>query len=166
MHEVVLALALLAEAPAVTMKLTSTAFTHQGAIPARLTCDGTNVSPPLAWSDAPAGTKSFALIVDDPDARDPKRPEPGSTGFSTTSPRTRRFGEAMKTLPPGTLEGANGWGKTGGGPCPPIDRHRYAPPTRSTTCSRTSTPHAHALLAAMDKHVLASVELIGTYQRP
>jgi Raf kinase inhibitor-like YbhB/YbcL family protein len=171
MHAMMLALALLAEAPAVTMKLTSTAFVHNGAIPAKFTCDGTNVSPQLAWSDAPAGTKSFALIVSDPDAPDPKQPKTTWVHWVLYNipADSKAFGEAMKTLPPGTLEGANDWGKTGyGGPCPPIGRHRYVHTLYAldTVLKDLDRPTRAALLAAMDKHVLASVELIGTYQRP
>ena len=58
-----------------TMTITSTAFAHQGSIPAAYTCDGRNVSPPLVWSGVPAGTKGLVLIVDDPDAPDPKAPK-------------------------------------------------------------------------------------------
>src|SRR6185312_15402458 len=110
--------------------LTSSAFRQGGSIPSRFTCDGAGSAPPLAWSGAPAGTKSFALIADDPDAPDPKAPKttwvhwvlydiPAS---ATSLPKAA----TSETLPPGTREGVNDWRRTGyGGPCPPIGRHRY-----------------------------------------
>src|SRR6266850_4703674 len=63
------------EAPAKVLKISSPAFKHEAAIPARYTCDGANVSPPLAWSGAPAAAKSLVLLVTDPDAPDPKAPK-------------------------------------------------------------------------------------------
>lgn len=155
-----------------SMKLVSTAFTHEGSIPSRYTCDGSNVSPPLSWSQVPAGTKSLALIVTDPDAPDPKAPKTtwvhwvlydlpaDATGLREAIP--------VKGLPQGTLEGSNDWGKTGyGGPCPPIGRHRYVHTLYAldTVLADLDRPTRAALLAAMQGHVLASAELIGTYQR-
>lgn len=173
MLELVLALAVRAEVPAMTMKLTSGAFAHEAAIPSRFTCDGTNVSPPLAWTDAPAGTKSFALILSDPDAPDPKAPKMTWVHWVLYDipADSKGLREAIPTkgLPAGTLEGANDWGKTGyGGPCPPIGRHRYVHTLYAldTVLKDLDRPTRAALLAAMDGHVLASVELIGTYQRP
>jgi Raf kinase inhibitor-like YbhB/YbcL family protein len=166
-------LMLLAAEPAMTMKLSSTVFAHEAAIPAHYTCDGTNVSPPLAWTNAPAGTKSFALVVTDPDAPDPKAPKvtwvhwvlydlPGdATGLREAIP--------VKGLPPGTLEGSNDWGRTGyGGPCPPIGRHRYVHTLYAldTVLADLDKPTRAKLLAAMKDHVLGTAELIGTYQRP
>ncbi|HEY8106290.1 MAG TPA: YbhB/YbcL family Raf kinase inhibitor-like protein, partial [Gemmatimonadales bacterium] len=113
-----------------TLSLRSTAFPPGGEIPKEYTCDGEDVSPPLAWSGAPPGTKSFVLIVDDPDAPDPKAPKttwvhwvlydiPAS---ATALPKAA----TTKSLPAGTREGLNDWKRTGyGGPCPPIGRHRY-----------------------------------------
>jgi Raf kinase inhibitor-like YbhB/YbcL family protein len=113
-----------------TLSLNSPAFAPNGDIPKKYTCDGKDLAPPLEWSEAPAGTKSFALIVDDPDAPDPQAPKtiwvhwvlydiPASV---TTLPKT----VTVKDLPAGTREGVNDWKRTGyGGPCPPIGRHRY-----------------------------------------
>jgi Raf kinase inhibitor-like YbhB/YbcL family protein len=173
MHELALALALLAEAPAVTtMTLTSTAFAHEASIPSRYTCDGANASPPLAWSNAPAGTKSFALIVTDPDAPDPKAPKTTWVHWVVydlpADAKSLREAVPAKGLPPGTLEGANDWGKTGyGGPCPPIGRHRYVHTLYAldVVLKDLDRPTRAALLAAMQGHVLGSVELIGTYQK-
>src|SRR5216110_1310527 len=113
-----------------SLTIASTAFAPDGAIPSPYTSEGKDVSPPLAWSGAPAGTKSFALIVHDPDAPDPAAPKMTWVHWvlydipSTASD----LPEAVQTsaLPAGTREGVNDWGRTGyGGPCPPVGRHRY-----------------------------------------
>ena len=155
-----------------TFTLTSPAFNHDGNIPARHTCDGKDLSPPLAWSGMPAGTRSLALIVDDPDAPDPKAPKttwvhwvlynlpPASTGLSE--------GIAVSKLPPETREGKNDWKRTGyGGPCPPIGRHRYFHKLYAldVVLPDLHTPTKRQLEAAMEGHVLARAELVGTYQR-
>ena len=154
------------------MELKSAAFAHQGEIPEKYTCDGDNLSPPLSWSGVPAGTKSLALIVDDPDAPDPRAPKrvyvhwvlynvpPGAAGLP----------EAISpgNLPAGTREGLNDWGRTGyGGPCPPIGRHRYFHKLYALDAVLTDLKHPTKakLLEAMEGHVLAETELIGTYQR-
>jgi len=172
MHALAMILLILAAEPAMTMKLTSTAFNHETAIPSRFTCDGSNVSPPLAWKDAPAGTKSFALVVTDPDAPDPKAPKTTWVHWVVYDLPAEATGirEAIpgKGLPPGTLEGSNDWGRTGyGGPCPPIGRHRYVHTLYAldTVLADLDRPTRARLLAAMEGHVLATVELIGTYQR-
>jgi len=156
-----------------TMKLASTAFAHEAAIPSRYTCDGSNVSPPLAWNDAPAGTKGFALVVTDPDAPDPKAPKTTWVHWVVYDLPAAATGlrEAIpgKGLPTGTLEGSNDWGRTGyGGPCPPIGRHRYVHTLYAldTVLADLDRPTRARLLAAMEGHVLATAELIGTYQRP
>jgi Raf kinase inhibitor-like YbhB/YbcL family protein len=165
-------LLLLSPGPAMTMKLTSTAFNNDGSIPSRLTCDGADVSPPLSFASVPAGAKSLALVVTDPDAPDPKAPKttwvhwvlynlpPDATGLREAVP--------SKGLPQGALEGANDWGRTGyGGPCPPIGRHRYVHTLYAldVVLADLDKPTRAKLLAAMEGHVLAKAELIGTYQR-
>src|SRR5450830_1641764 len=112
------------------MQITSTAFASHGSIPAKHTCEGPDVSPALAWVGAPAGTKSFALIVDDPDAPDPAAPKMTWVHWVLYNlpAAARALPEAVKpnALPTGAHEGVNDWGRTGyGGPCPPIGRHRY-----------------------------------------
>ena len=98
--------------------LTSTAFPAGGMIPARFTCDGANSIVPLKWSGAPVGTKSFALIVDDPDAGERDVPPPDRVGH----PRDGAKGLAGRA----PIEGANGAGQAGWtGPCPPSGTHRY-----------------------------------------
>jgi Raf kinase inhibitor-like YbhB/YbcL family protein len=168
-----LALALFAAEPVVTMKLTSSVFTNDGAIPTRYTCDGTNVSPPLSWTNPPAGTKSFALVITDPDAPDPKAPKMTWVHWVLYNlpAETTGLREAIpvKGLAPGTLEGTNDWGRTGyGGPCPPIGRHRYVHTLYAldAVLADLDQPTRAKLLAAMKDHVLGTAELIGTYQRP
>ncbi len=108
--------------------LTSAAFAHQAAIPTKYTCEGGDVSPPLAWTNLPPGTKSLALIVDDPDAPDPAAPEMTWVHWVLYNlPLTANgLPEGASVLPAGTQQGLNDWRRTGyGGPCPPIGRHRY-----------------------------------------
>src|SRR5881392_1238992 len=110
------------------MNLTSTAFGNGGEVPAKYTCEGQGVSPPLSWSGVPANTKSLALIVDDPDAPDPAAPKRTWVHWVLYNipPNAAPLAEGTKQLPSGALEGLNDWQRTGyGGPCPPIGRHRY-----------------------------------------
>ena len=159
------------EAP-VSLTLTSPAFAPLGEIPKRHTCDGEDVSPPLAWTGVPPGTKSLALIVDDPDAPDPAAPQrvwvpwvlydlpPGADSLAD--------GVAAKALPPGSREGLNDWKRTGWrGPCPPIGRHRYFHKLYALDIVLPDLHHPTraALEKAMAGHVLAKAELVGTYQR-
>ncbi len=155
-----------------TMLIKSPSFAHQSTIPARHTCDGPDVSPALAWSDVPAGAKSLALIVDDPDAPDPAAPKetwvhwvlynipPDVSGLPE--------GVAANALPGGTLQGSNDWHRTGyGGPCPPIGRHRYFFKLYAldTPLPDLKSPTKAVLEKAMQGHVLAHSETIGLYQR-
>ncbi len=152
--------------------LTSPAFTDQGSIPAPYTCQGKDVSPPLRWSGVPDGTKSLALIVDDPDAPDPAAPKrtyvhwvlydlpPSATGLEEAV--------AKAALPGGTREGTNDWGRTGyGGPCPPIGRHRYFHKLYAldTVLGHLGAARKAEVEAAMKGHVLAQAQLVGTYQK-
>jgi Raf kinase inhibitor-like YbhB/YbcL family protein len=153
-------------------EVTSSAFEHRGAIPRRYTCDGDDVSPALHWSGVPEGTRSLALIVDDPDAPDPAAPRmtyvhwvlynlpADSTGLAEAI--------APEQLPDGTGQGVNDWGRTGyGGPCPPIGRHRYFHKLYAldTQLGGLRRPTKAQLEAAMQGHILAQAELVGTYQR-
>jgi Raf kinase inhibitor-like YbhB/YbcL family protein len=172
MHPVAALALIVAVASALPMKIISTAFQHEAAIPARYTCDGSNVSPPLAWTDLPEATRSLALVVTDPDAPDPKAPKTTWVHWVLydipADAKSLREAIPVKGLPPGTLEGSNDWGRTGyGGPCPPIGRHRYIHTLYALdkVLSDLDRPTRAALLAAMEGHVLASAELIGTYQR-
>lgn len=146
--------------------LTSSAFKHQAPMDARFTCQGGDTSPPLAWEHAPAGTRSFALILDDPDA-------PGGTWvhwviYDIPATTTALPEGAAKRLPAGTREGMNDWDRTGyGGPCPPSGRHRYFHKLYAldAVLPDLKSPDKAALEAAMKGHVLAEAELIGTYQK-
>jgi hypothetical protein len=154
-----------------SLSLTSPSFAHGGEIPARHTCQGAESSPALAWSGIPAGTRSLALIVDDPDAPDPATPKrvwvhwvlwdipPESTGVPE--------GVRDEQLPAGTRIGMNDMNDFGyGGPCPPIGRHRYFHKLYAldTVIGELEEPTKKALLAAMEGHILANTELLGTYQ--
>ncbi len=109
------------------MKLVSSVFNANGAIPRRHTCEGDDVAPPLAWSDAPAATRSFALIVDDPDAPDPAAPKMTWVHWVLYDiPASVHDLPEGGSTPAGARDGVNDWQRTGyGGPCPPIGRHRY-----------------------------------------
>ena len=155
-----------------TLTLTSPAFAYNGAMPVRLTCDGQDLSPELRWSGLPAGTQSLALIVDDPDAPDPAAPRMTWVHWVLYNipPTATGLAEAIApgALPAGTRQGLNDWGRTGyGGPCPPIGRHRYFHKLYAldTVLPDLGKPTKAALEQAMKSHVLASTELVGTYQR-
>ena len=152
--------------------LISLAFAHNGGIPQQYTCQGADVSPPLEWSGLPAGTKSLALIVDDPDAPDPAAPRMTWVHWVLYNlpPTATGLREAVKPneLPAGTLEGLNDWKRTGyGGPCPPIGRHRYFHKLYALdrVLPDLGRPAKAALEKAMKGHILAHIELIGTYQK-
>jgi Raf kinase inhibitor-like YbhB/YbcL family protein len=154
------------------LTLTSSVFTHNGAIPRRYTCQGGDVSAPLAWSGVPAGTKGLVLIVDDPDAPDPKAPRMTWVHWVlyNVPPAASGLKEAIQSseLPPGTLEGLNDWKRTGyGGPCPPIGRHRYFHKLYAldSLLPDMDKPVKADLEQAMKGHVLEKTELIGTYQK-
>jgi Raf kinase inhibitor-like YbhB/YbcL family protein len=150
--------------------LESAAFPHRGAIPEQYTCEGADRSPPLEWSGLPNGTKSLALIVDDPDAPDPVAPRMTWVHWVLYNipPAASGLPEAVATLPSGTREGINDWKRTGyGGPCPPIGRHRYFHKLYAldAVLPDLGTPSKARLEEAMRGHILASAELVGTYQK-
>lgn len=152
------------------MNLTSSAFAQNGAIPKKYTCDGGDTSPPLTWSDVPAGAKSLALIIDDPDAPDPAAPRMTWVHWVLYNlpPSSGGLAEGLKNLPSGTAEGTNDWQRTGyGGPCPPVGRHRYFHKLYAldTVLQGLKKPNKAALEKAMQGHIVARAELIGTYQR-
>ena len=155
-----------------TMVLGSNAFKHNGEIPGVYTCDGKDISPPLDWSGVPEGAKSLVLIVDDPDAPDPKAPKMTWVHWVLYNipPAANGLKEACKTkdLPSGALEGHNDWKRTGyGGPCPPIGRHRYFHKLYALDVALPDLkkPTKARLLEAMEGHIVASAELVGTYAR-
>jgi Raf kinase inhibitor-like YbhB/YbcL family protein len=154
------------------LKLTSSAFSHNGEIPRRYTCQGQDISVPLAWSGAPAATKSFALIVDDPDAPDSRAPRMTWVHWVLYNlpPATNALREGVKAadLPKGTLEGLNDWKRKGyGGPCPPSGRHRYFHKLYAldTLLPAMENPSKADLEQAMKGHLLEKAELIGTYRK-
>ena len=156
-----------------TLTLTSQAFRQNGEIPAQHTCQGADVSPPLEWSGVPANTKSLALIVDDPDAPDPGRAENdlgtlGALQHPADDNSAAGWRCCAQALPGGTLEGVNDFKRAAyGGPCPPVGRHRYFHKLYAldTVLPDLKGPSKAALEKAMQGHVLAHAELIGTYQR-
>ena len=152
------------------MDLSSTAFAPGSEMPQQYTCEGDDLAPPLRWSGVPQGTRSLALIVDDPDAPDPAAPKmtwvhwvlfdmpPGATAIP----------EGGQPLPDGTREGSNDWHRTGyGGPCPPVGRHRYFFKLYAldTLLPDLHEPTKAELERAMQGHVLAQAQLVGTYQK-
>lgn len=154
------------------MKLTSPNFEHQRGIPKKYTCDGEDISPQLAWSNAPGGTKSFALIVDDPDAPDPANPRMTWVHWVLYNiPATAHSlpeGTKEKDLPTGTLQGLNDWKKTGyGGPCPPVGKHRYFHKLYALDIALPDLkgPTKEKLEKAMEGHVVSKAELVGLYER-
>ena len=154
------------------LRLTSSAFDHNGEIPRRYTCQGEDLSVPLSWSGAPAGARSLVLIVDDPDAPDPKAPKMTWVHWILynvpVSASSLPDGVRSSSLPAGTREGLNDWKRPGyGGPCPPIGRHRYFHKLYAldSLLPDMDTPTRTDLEQAMKGHVLDQAELIGTYQK-
>lgn len=151
--------------------LTSPDFQDQGAIPARHTCQGADISPALAWKGAPAGTKSFALIEDDPDAPDPAAPQTTWVHwvvYDIPAGVNALAEDASKHMPAGSRDGLNDWKRPGyGGPCPPIGRHRYFHKLYAldVVLPDLARPTKAALEAAMRGHVLGQATLIGTYEK-
>jgi Raf kinase inhibitor-like YbhB/YbcL family protein len=152
-----------------TIQLTSTAFAEEESIPRQYTCDGDDLSPPLAWSNTPDGTQSLALIVDDPDA--PGKTwvhwviyaiTPDTTGLEAGVP-------ADETLDSGARQGVNDFRRSGyGGPCPPGgSSHRYFFKLYALDAVLDLAPGAskNELERAMQGHVLAEGRLMGTYAR-
>jgi Raf kinase inhibitor-like YbhB/YbcL family protein len=158
------------EEKTVTFKLLSPAFTEGGAIPRKYTCEGEDISPPLAWSGIPPRTKSFVLIVDDPDAPDPNAPKMTWVHWVLYDlpPDTAALAEGVKILPAGTKVGLNGWKRASyGGPCPPIGRHRYFHKLYALDKVLAGLGEAGEVEveAAMRNHILAQATLIGTYEK-
>lgn len=152
-----------------TITITSRAFEAREMIPPRHTCDGEDLSPPLTWSEAPASTKSLALIADDPDA-------PVGTWVHWVIygllPGTRELPEGVpadETVLGGARQGKNDFGRIGyGGPCPPPNgAHRYCFTLYALDVELELAPGASKdeLLAAMQGHVLGGGQLVGLYRR-
>jgi Raf kinase inhibitor-like YbhB/YbcL family protein len=153
-----------------SMQITSSAFQPGGEIPTQYTCDGADRSPPLSWSDLPAGTETLVLIVDDPDAPDPQAPKMTWVHWVLLNlpAATNRLPEGITALPAGTISGLNDWKQTGyRGPCPPIGRHRYFHKLYAldNRLNLRGSPTKSDVVQAMQGHVLAEAVLMGTYQR-
>lgn len=152
-----------------SIQLTSTAFADGQAVPAKYTCDGTDMSPPLNWTNTPADTKSFALIADDPDA-------PAGTWVhwviydlpASTISLPENVAKSQY-IPGNAKQGVNDFHRLGyGGPCPPPGKaHRYFFKLYALDTAIDLKPGATKaqLLKAMEGHVLADGQLMGTYQR-
>jgi Raf kinase inhibitor-like YbhB/YbcL family protein len=154
----------------VAFRLTSPSFEHEREIPTKHTCEGADVPPALAWSGVPAGTKSLALVVDDPDAPDPRAPKMTWVHWIVYDipPTVTSLAEGATEVPQGARAGRNGWKATGyRGPCPPIGRHRYFHKLYAldTVLPDLGSPDEPALEAAMKGHVLAQATLMGTYAK-
>lgn len=156
---------------AMALTLTSSAFKQGGKIPSKYTCEGDDISPPLSFDGIPAGTKSLVLIIDDPDAPDPKAPKRVWVHWVVHNlpPETKGLPENASSagLPQGAVSGLNDSKQTSyNGPCPPIGRHRYFHKLYAldTTLPRKALTKAD-IEAAIKGHVLAEAELIGTYQK-
>lgn len=151
------------------LPMSSPAFQDGDRIPIRYTCQGQDVSPPLAWGELPAGAKSLALIMDDPDA-------PGGVFthwvFFNIPSDTRQLPEALLAqpqLPSGALQGKNDFGRIGyGGPCPPPGsphRYRFTLYALEQPLDLKAGASKKQVLNAMQRHILAQGQLTGTYQR-
>ncbi len=151
------------------MTITSAAFKEGQPIPKKYTEDGGDLSPPLKWDGVPVGTKELVLIVDDPDAPDPKAPKITWVHWLVYNLPADSQGLAEGgALPAGAKSALNDWQREGyGGPCPPIGRHRYFHKLYAldTVLPDLGKANKAALEQAMKGHVLAEAQLIGTYEK-
>lgn len=150
--------------------LASSAFADGQPIPAKHTCDGADVSPPLAWSGLPAGTRTVALVVHDPDAPDPAAPRMDWVHWVLWDVTASAAGlPEGGPLPAGTRQGTTDFGKPGwGGPCPPAGRHRYFFElwALDAVLGDLGAGRRADLEAAAKGHVLGKATLVGTYAHP
>ena len=156
------------EVTVINFILTSSSFEHKGKIPVRNTCKAEDISPDLAWKEVPSGTKSFALIVDDPDAL---------TGtwihwvYYNIPGDLHELSEGIKNekqFTDGSRNGTNSWGNIGyNGPCPPSGTHRYLFKLYAIDTILELSPGATKpeLLKSIQGHILGMAELIGTFSK-
>lgn len=156
--------------PVPSLSVRSTAFEAGAAIPIRFTCEGEDLSPPLAWEGGPPGTASYAVVVDDPDA-------PRGTFVHWTvwglAPGTTSLAEGASRsggLPPAVREGRNDFGRTGwGGPCPPKGdephRYRFRVFALREPLDLPAGAAPRTVLDAIEGNVLGWGELVGTFAR-
>ena len=158
-----------AGAPAAAMKITSSAFQPDGAIPKKYSCDGQDISPPLAWSDAPAGTKSFALIMDDPDARPDTWVHWVLYDLPATAHDLPENVPKQKELASGARNGVNGEPKIGyEGPCPPpgpVHNYHFKLYALDAKLGLAAGATKAEVEKAMKGHVLGEAELVGLFKR-
>lgn len=154
------------------LTLSSSAFIDGGEMPVKYTCQGDDISPPLAWRGVPDGTRSLVLIVEDPDAPDPEAPVrtwvhwvvfnlPADTGSLPEDADSSGYPERCHL-------GLNDWKRANyGGPCPPIGRHRYFHKLYAldVVLDKLGTPTRAELKSAMEGHVLEEAQVVGTYQK-
>jgi len=148
------------------LKVTSSAFTNNGNIPAEYTCEGKSTAPPISWSTVPAATKSLAVLVDDPDA--PSGDFQHLAAFNLPPDRRSLPTEAVRSIAPGSAlqTGRNSSGTVGFAPiCPPSGRHHYKFEVLAldSTLQLPPASDARAIRSAMQGHVLAKGELVGLY---
>lgn len=152
--------------------LRSGAFVDGGIIPARYTCMGKDISPPLNWQGVPADCKSQVLIIEDPDAPDPNHPLMTWVHWIVYNIPADVYelveGANAGHLPPGAEEGLNDWNNIGyGGPCPPIGLHHYYHKLYALDCYLLGLdkPSSTVIENAMEGHIIASTQLIGSYMK-
>lgn len=150
----------------------SPSFRHGDRIPRNHTADGANLAPPLSFDGVPPGTKSLALVVEDPDAPDPAAPQKIFAHWIVYNlqPSTRGLplGADRDGLPPGARAGRNDFGGTSyRGPEPPVGRHRYTFRlfALDATLPDLGRPNREELMAAMRGHIIEDAELMGVYER-
>ena len=148
------------------MQLTSPAFAPNTPIPDRYTCNGSDLNPPLEIVGIPPGTRSLALIVDDPDAPDPAAPRVVWEHWVLWNIDPSTTSLEPGAVPAGAVQGTNSWGRTGyGGPCPPVGTHRYFFKLYAldTTLALSTASIKADVEAAMQGHILGRADLIGLY---
>jgi Raf kinase inhibitor-like YbhB/YbcL family protein len=154
------------------LTIASASFADGGAIPSTYTCEGDDASPPLSWGGVPEKARSLALILDDPDSPDPEAPKRAYVHWVLYNipADTTGLPEAVtpQRLPGGTQEGQNDWKRVGyGGPCPSIGRHRYFLKLYAldTELAGLVRPTKAEVEAAMEGHIIAQAQLVGTYEK-
>ena len=156
----------------ITLILRSGAFADGGSIPVKYTCLGSDLSPPLSWQGVPAEARSLVLIVDDPDAPDPKAPKMTWVHWVVYNIPPDAYelieGASTNNMPAGAEQGFNDWNNPSyGGPCPPIGRHRYFHKPYALDCPLLGIkkPTKANIEKAMQGHIIESAELVGTFSK-
>ena len=153
----------------ITLALSSTVFQNGEAIPAKYTCDGQNISPPLSWGEPPQKTQSFALIMDDPDALGGVFTHWVLFNLPSDNCELQEAILAQAQLPNGALQGKNGFRKIGyGGPCPPpghFHRYRFTIYALDQTLDLKAGVSKKQVMNAIERHILGRGQLTGTYRR-